>query len=115
MKRSVHISGSSLLEAVIAIAIISFCLTIGLSTFVRVTNVQPPVDYYTMDSKLKQSIAIHTDTLGLLKTKESGLSINHQNGSLDYSSNGLNLQSLVIIHKTDTLRFDLFEFKKIER
>ena len=112
MKNNASISGSSLLEAVIAIAIISGCLTVGLGVFVRVTNVQPPVDFYTMDSKLKQEIALHTDTLGLLNKQQSESNLFNQNNT-SQTENGLEEQSLVIVHKSDTLRFQLFEFKAL--
>ncbi|MEP2936715.1 MAG: hypothetical protein ABJM06_10070 [Gilvibacter sp.] len=112
MKAKMHISGSSLLEAVIAIAIISICLSIGLSVFVKVTNVQPPVDFYTMDSELKLAIAHNTDSTGLQSNWEFD---SNRANTLRIESQTLSDQLLQIVHEADTLDFKLVTFNTLER
>jgi hypothetical protein len=115
MKTTLHISGSSLLEAVIAIAIIAGCLAVGLSIFVSVTNVQPPTDFYTQDSQLKRAIAYKTDTLGLRKDPEPSLEVAPSYIDLGALESNIKVEVIEILHKADTLDFELHVFKNTKR
>lgn len=113
MRSKMYIQASSLLEAVIAIAIISLCLSIGLSVFVKVTNVVPPVDYYTLDSKLKESLALKTDSQGLLANNLLD-KLGESNANFE-SNNDLSTEIIQVVHKADTLDFTLLLLKKTEQ
>ena len=51
------ISGSSIVESVIAIAIIAFCMGIGLMVFVKITEHRSVQDSYALASQLKEELA----------------------------------------------------------
>ena len=91
MKTKAYIAASSLLESVIAIAIISGCLLVGLQVFSSINNSTPPIDYYNQQQHLRTNLA--NLTLPEI-TRAKGYSINTEKANTYIESTQGNLQTL---------------------
>lgn len=107
MKTRAYITASSLLESVIAIAIISGCLLVGLQVFSSINNSTPPIDYYKQQQHLRTNLA--NLTLPEL-SRLNGFSITTEQATTYVESSLGNLQTLRVesVYKGINTGFNLW-------
>lgn len=105
MRLKKYISGSSIMESVIAIAIIAFCMTIGLIVFVRITEQKPASASFSVATQLKQELASYC----LQKVDKPIYSIENFTQSEPYKK-----QQIEVAAQGDSLVFTLLTFNNLQ-